>query len=300
VGEYVDANGKRRYVSGKTKTEVRAKLRKLLADRDEGIAYDSENLTVGAYLLRWLEAMKGTVKERTWERHEQVARLHLGPTLGNVRLERLNALQVQAVYGRELEAGMSPRSVEIVDATLHKSLKQAVGWTLIPRNVAEAATPPRPVGREITSLSREQARALLAAARGEPLYAFYVLAVTTGMRNGELLALQWKDVDLEDLTLRVRRSVFNGVVSPPKTEAGSRTIRLTRMAVVALKEHRLATAQHCISEWVFPSPRTMVQCASGTPKAASLRRHRKEPPPRRPIHPLRPSCPGSRAPRVAT
>jgi integrase len=82
VGEYEDANGRRRYVSGKTKSEVRTKLRKLLADRDAGVAYDSENLTVGAYLVRWLEAMKGTVRDRTWERHEQVVRLHLGPTLG--------------------------------------------------------------------------------------------------------------------------------------------------------------------------------------------------------------------------
>jgi integrase len=127
VGEYVDANGKRRYVSGKSKTEVKAKLRKLLADRDKGIAYDSENLTVSGYLDRWLDAIKGTVRDRTWERHEQVVRLHLGPTIGNVRLDRLNALQVQSVYGRKLEAGLSPRSVEIIHATLHKALKQAVG-----------------------------------------------------------------------------------------------------------------------------------------------------------------------------
>ena len=255
VGEYVEANGKRRYVSGKTKTEVKAKLRKLLADRDEGIAYDSENLTVGAYLLRWLEAMKGSVRERTWERHEQVVRLHLEPIIGNVRLDRLNALQVQSLYGRKLEAGLSPRSVEIVHATLHKALKQAVRWLLVPRNVAEATTPPRPVGKEIKPLSREQARALLDAARGEPLHAFYVLAVTTGMRNGELLGLQWRDVDLDPGTLRVRRTVFNAVVSPPKTAAGNRTIRLTGMAVAALSEHRLATAKERISEWVFPSRR---------------------------------------------
>src|SRR5215213_11718349 len=98
VGEYEDANGKRRYISGKTKAEVRAKLRKLLADRDEGIAYDSENLTVGAYLVRWLEAIKGSVRDRTWERHEQVVRLHLKPAIGGVKLDRLNALQVQSVY----------------------------------------------------------------------------------------------------------------------------------------------------------------------------------------------------------
>jgi hypothetical protein len=70
IGEYEDANGKKRYVSGKTKAEVRQKLRKMLTDRDAGIAYDSENLTVGGYLDRWLDAIKGSVRERTWQRHE--------------------------------------------------------------------------------------------------------------------------------------------------------------------------------------------------------------------------------------
>jgi integrase len=251
VGEYVDANGKRRYVSGKTKAEVRQKLRKLLADRDEGIAYDSENLTVGSYLDRGLQAVKGSVRER----HEQVVRLHLKPTVGGVKLDRLNALQVQAAYGWKLEAGLSPRSVEIIHTTLHKALKQAVRWTLVPRNVAEAVTPQRPIRKEIKPLSQEQARTLLEVSRDDPLRAFYVLAVTTGMRNGELLGLQWKDVDLEGRTLRVRRTVFNGVVSPPKTTAGNRTIRLTGLAIGALREHRLCEAKWCISEWVFPSRR---------------------------------------------
>ena len=107
VVEYVDANGKRRYVSGRTKAEVGRTLRGLLADRDEGIAYDSENLTVGAYLARWLLATKGTVRKRTWERHERVVRLHLGPSLGATSLlGRLGAPQVQALYGRKLEGGL--------------------------------------------------------------------------------------------------------------------------------------------------------------------------------------------------
>jgi integrase len=255
VGEYEDANGKRRYISGKTKVEVRQKLRKLLADRDEGIAYDSENLTVGGYLNRWLEVVKGSVRERTWQRHEQVVRLHLKPMLGGARLDRLNALQVQAMYGRKLQSGLSPRSVEIIHTTLHKALRQAVRWTLIPRNITEAVTPPRPLRKEIKPLSREKARTLLEASKSDPLYAFYVLAVTTGMRNGELLGLQWKDLDLDIETLEVRRTVFNGVVSPPKTAAGNRTIRLTGLAVVALKEHCLCEAKQRISEWVFPSRR---------------------------------------------
>jgi integrase len=232
VGTWVDADGRKRYITSttKNKTEMKVAIRKKLEDRDAGIAYDSENLTVGGYLDMWLDAVKGSVRERTWQRSEEIVRLHLKPTLGGVRLDRLSPLQVQAVYGRKLEAGLSPRTVQIVHATLHKALKQAVGWTLIPRNVADAATPPRPVGREIRPLSLEQARALLDAARGDVLEAFYMLAVTTGMRNGELLGLQWRDVDLDARTLRVRRSVFNGAVNPPKTKAGNRTIRLTGMA----------------------------------------------------------------------
>ena len=120
VGEYEDANGKRRYISGKTKAEVRAKLRKLLADRDEGIAYDSENLTVGDYLDRWLGALEGSLRDRTWRRHEEVVRLDLKPIIGGVKLDKLNALQVQNVYGQKLNAGLSARSVEIIHVTLHR------------------------------------------------------------------------------------------------------------------------------------------------------------------------------------
>ncbi len=112
VGEWVDANGKRRYISGKTKTGVQRRLREVLADRDKGIAYDSENLTVGDYLDRWLDAVKGSVRGRTWQRSEEVVRLHLKPTIGHHRLEKLNAMQVQAVYRQKLDSGLSARTVE--------------------------------------------------------------------------------------------------------------------------------------------------------------------------------------------
>ena len=103
-------------------------------------------------------------------------------------------------------------------------------------------------------------RTLLEASRGDRLHALYVLVITTGMRQGEIIGLQWKDVDLDGNTLRVNRSVYEGVVSPPKTNAGRRTIRLSKLAVSALRQHRVnaATRTEPISEWVFPN-------ASGTP-----------------------------------
>jgi integrase len=179
--------------------------------------------------------------------------LHIKPTLGSTKLDKLNAMQLESLYAQKLDAGLSARRVRYIHVTIRKALKDAVRLQLLSRNVADAAIPPRPVKSEIHPLSQEQVQALLAAANGDKLYCLYVLACTTGMRQGELLGLQWKDIDLDAGTLRVERSVYDGVVSPPKTTSSRRTIRLTKMAVAALKQHRIDTAKLRISEWVFPT-----------------------------------------------
>jgi integrase len=186
-----------------------------------------------------------------FRRYEESCRLHIKPTLGKVRLSRLNPLQLQDLYTQKIDSGLSARTVQIIHATLHKALKQAVRWCLIPRNVAEAVTPPRPVKGEIQPLTRAQIKALLDAARGEKLYALYALACTTGMRQGELLGLQWRDLDLEAGTLTINRSVSKDKVNPPKTSSGRRTIRLSKLAISALQQHRVRTRKPRISEWVF-------------------------------------------------
>ena len=122
-------------------------------------------------------------------------------------------------------------------------------WSLIPRNVCEVVVPPRVPKSEIKPLDARQAKKLLDTAKDtQPgFYALYVLAVTTGMRNGEILGLQWRDIDLDAGTLKVRRTVFNGVISTPKTARSKRGIRLPKMAVDALRQHPRS------SEWVFSS-----------------------------------------------
>jgi integrase len=255
VGEYENANGRKRYISGKTKPEVRKRLRKLLEDRDKGIAYDSENLTVEKYMDRWLESIHDKVRAGTFKPYEAITRLHIKPTSGSTRLDKLNALQLESLYCQKLKAGLSARRVRYIHVTIRKALKDAVRLKLLSRNVADSATPPRPVKQEITPLTQEQMRALLDAARGDNLEALYVLAITTGMRQGELLGLQWQDLDLDAGTLRVNRSVYDGVISPPKTTAGRRTIRLSKLTIAALRQHRLNMARQRMSEWVFPNSR---------------------------------------------
>jgi integrase len=250
MGEYLDTYGKRRYVSGKTKPEVRAKLRKAMSDQDEGIALDSENLTVGLYLERWLDSIRATVRESTYERYAILARRHIASVLGNVKLDKLTALQVQALYRTKLDEGLSNGTVRNLHVILLSAFKQAVKWNLVRHNVCQRVTPPRRTQHEIKPLSKEQVKVLLNAALDDPLFPLYLLAVTTGMRQAELLALAWDCVDLDAGTVHVKRTVWKGKVSVPKTPRSLRSIRLSRMAANALRKHR---EQRNGSPWVFPN-----------------------------------------------
>ncbi len=248
VGQYdvQAASGKKiKYIYGKTRKEVAAKLAKAIAERDAGVVINAGSLKVERYLDRWLDSVKDTVKQRTWKRHEEVVRLHLKPSLGSIWLDRLGALQVQALYRAKLDSGLSPRTVQIIHTTLSKAFKQAVKWQLLPYGLTEAVDPPRAPKKEVRPLNRQQVKMLLEAAEETKLYALYVLAVTTGGRQGELLGLKWENLDLQAGALQVRRTVFEGKISAPKTSKSKRSISLTQSAIQALQRHPRQ------GEWVF-------------------------------------------------
>jgi integrase len=243
-GAYVGPDGKRRYVSGKTKEDARRNLRKARGDAERGLVFDADNLKVGEYLDRWLsDSVRDTVKATTFERYEQIARLHLNPALGRVKLKALTPAHVRGLYREKLEAGSSARTVRYVHTTLHKALKQAVLDGLIPRNVTESVKPPQPSREEMCPLTPEQAKHLLQVAHEsvDRLEALYVLAIHTGLRQGELLGLKWDDVDLEDGSLQVRRTLTitkdGPVFTSPKTTGSRRSVKLTSNAVEVLKHH---------------------------------------------------------------
>jgi len=233
---------KRKVIYAKSHEEARRKLTEALAARDRGIAYDSEGLTVGEYLARWLEdSVRGSVKVNTYQSYASLVRLHVCPTLGSTKLSAITPAHVQGLYRQKLDDGPAPKTVKYIHTTLHRALKQAVRWGLVPRNAAAEADPPRVVTPEMRPLSPVQARTLLQAARGNRLEALYVLAVTTGMRQGELLGLAWEDWDLQAGVVRVRRTLTLAKGGPhltePKTKGSRRQIRLTASAVEALERH---------------------------------------------------------------
>jgi integrase len=154
-----------------------------------------------------------------------------------VKVDKLSPAHLQALYRSKLDENLSGRTVQYLHVVIHRALKQVLRWGLVARNVAEAVDPPKVMKKEMKRLSSQQARQLLIAAASDRLEALYVLAVHTGLRQGELLGLRWDDIDLEGSILRVRRTLSDGEFTVPKTTRSRRSVRLTAAAVEALKRH---------------------------------------------------------------
>jgi integrase len=248
-GAYVSPHGKRRYVSGKNKTEAREALAAARADAAGGVVLDAGKLTVAEYLERWLSdclgplVSSGKMEHSTFVRYQGIVKNHISPTIGRKKLKDLGRTEVRTLYsakGKEL----SPRSVDYIHVTLQKALSQAMRDNLIPRNVATGERPRSSRKREeIMALSSEQARALLSTAKGERNEALYIVAVHTGLRQGELLGLKWADLDLAGRRLSVHRALkvtAHGLdFGPTKNNASRRSVPLSKTAVASLRAHRI-------------------------------------------------------------
>jgi integrase len=252
------------------KKETRDALTEAKADAARGIVFDAGTLTLGAYLDLWLTDYleplvdQGKMEHSTYVRDAGIVSNHIKPHLGRKKLKDLNRAEVRRLYNHKAKE-LSPRSVDYVHATLQKALKQAVRDDLVPRNVAEGERPRSSRRKkEAKALSPTQVRALLSAASGTRYEALYVAAVHTGLRQGELLGLNWLDVDLEAGKLSVTRSLkvtADGLAfGAPKNQASRRSVPLNKSVVSALRIHRLRQNEErlCAPEWhdhdlVFPN-----------------------------------------------
>ena len=247
---YTPEGRKRKTIYGKTRKDVAAKLARAVSDREDGLVFDAGNLKVGEYLERWLkDSVEGNVRSRTLSNYQLQVRRHIVPALGRIQLKTLSPAHVQGLYRSKLDAGLAPSSVRYIHAVLHRALKQALRWGLVPRNVTEAVDLPKLVSDEVDALTPEDARAFLDAARGDRFEALYVVAVTTGMRRGELLGLRWTDIDLDGAArLRVGRQLQrmrdgSGLQFVTPKGGKGRTIRLPVCTVEELKAHRARQAE---------------------------------------------------------
>ncbi|NLU68470.1 site-specific integrase [Streptomyces sp. HNM0574] len=282
---------KRKFVYGKTWDEAHEKLVELHSMEHSGVPIPDTNSTVAQYLRYWLaEEVKPNRRPKTYQGYESVVRTHLVPGLGKKKIRTLRAQEVRAWVNRVriecqcckhgwdqgrdekcctvkkcCNATLSPRMVQVIHAVLRNALQHAVREELITRNVAKLVQVTTPTYGTGQGLSAPMAKLVLKELHEHRMYALYVLAMTLGMRRGELLGLYWDAVDLEKGTLTVATNLqrVGGElrIVQPKTRTSVRTLPLPSLAARALTEHRERQAQERADagmEWrehglVFPS-----------------------------------------------
>lgn len=242
IGSIPDGHGGRaRYVTGTSKADVEKRLSE--AARSSTSRPKGSSETVGAFLERWLEDAARHLRPRTVASYRTIIEHHIEPYVGHDRLRDLEPTDVSRMVTSVLAEKKSAQTAKHAHKVLRVALNQALLWGLVERNVATLVKPPRVVRKPVQGLTAEEAREFLKKTRKDPRWPLYVLAITTGMRRGELLALRWKDVNLKAGTVTVAATLrqvseFKWAWDEPKTGKSRRTLTLSRLAVEALTEQK--------------------------------------------------------------
>ena len=269
-----DANGKAitKNVLGKTQAEVKDKLRAAIEDSKKLDPVKAGSYTLEQWLKLWYSVyVEPQVRYSTKEFYHNAIDHHIIPKLGGVKLEKLTMLQIQQFYNDLLksgrvqkknqpelkEHGLSPRMVQCVHVVLNKALEHAVEEKLILANPAKKCKIPKNTRKEMNILPEASIGPYLSAVREHGILAPMHLELTTGLRRGELLALRWEDLDVQNRTLSINKSVARQdgklVISTPKTPNSIRTVLLPEdTAKLLVEEHE----RHPANPYLFPSPRT--------------------------------------------
>jgi integrase len=240
--------GKRRQkrFTAKTRKEAEERLAKVLHELRSGAYLEPSAELLATYLPRWLEHASPTIAPATAHRYEIIIRRYLVPELGEAQLGRLTPMAVQELYRHKLAEGLAPSTVSYVHAVLHRALDQAVKWQLVARNVSDAVDAPRAQTSAMQVWTADEMRTFLRGTTDHPWAALWRLALLIGMRRGELLALQWGDLDLDRRQLAIRRTMsrsLDGKWVPregAKSASGRRPIALPASCVEALQRHKVA------------------------------------------------------------
>jgi integrase len=258
---YIDGQGRRHRPTAHfpTKKEAVAWLHDQHSKHDRGQLADSGKRTVGQWLAEWLTIKRPQVEPRTYSPWEQHVRLHLTPTIGKTPLAKLRPSHIAAMYSALADKGVSPAMRRKCGNTLTMALTDAVKMGLLANNAATAIRKPKSHKPNIHPLNTEQARAFLAATEQDRLHALYVLAIDSGMRQGELFALCWPEVDFNAGTVTVIRSLEDDAgalrVKDVKSKSSRRRIRLSAVTMTALADQRrqlLADGLYQPDGLVFP------------------------------------------------
>lgn len=247
-----DENGVRRReeVEADSPEHLRLKIANLRAKKTPRYYTDAQRITLGAFLSEWLdEKVKREKRRATYVLREATCRNHITPYLGTIKLSNLEPSHVKGLFKTLGDLDIGIRTQQVVHATLRAALSVAVEDELLERNVVAIVKRPRVKDdeqHEKIILDEAQAKKLLRSVRGDEYEALYVLALTTGCRQGELFALEWRDVHFDKKAMRIEATLTENehgklVRTLPKTKKSRRIVDLPEIALAALREHRRKT-----------------------------------------------------------
>ncbi|MEU1221778.1 tyrosine-type recombinase/integrase [Streptomyces microflavus] len=241
-----DGTRARKFAYGKTWAECDTKRRDLLAKVDQGVPVPTRSAKLAEWLPYWLDnVVKPRRKLSTYDKYEAHVRLYLMPMIGGKRLESLGVADVRR-FLVQLEKKTTAATAKESHRVLRTALTAACREELITRNVASLVEPPRAKSRELSPWSLDETLTFLAASRKDPLYAAFVLAITMGLRRGELVGLRWTDLDLDRRVLYVRQQTQRrrGILydDDPKGRR-RRAVPLPAMCIAPLRWHRMRQAE---------------------------------------------------------
>jgi integrase len=233
----------RRRVTARRKADMLVKLRALQAEKDNGLVHDGG--TTGAWMKYWLEQIRRRVEPSTHADYTRWNRVYVEPHVGTVPLRDLSEEDVEAMMTALEAQGLSAKTVRVARSLLIQALDLAVRRDKVRKNVAKLTMPPRQTKAKIADrLDARQAQAVLKTLWGDRNYALAVLALSLGIRPGELYGLRWSAVKLKESKLSIRstlkRNAEGWYLKGPKTDAGRRTLLLPGFVVEALADHQAA------------------------------------------------------------
>src|SRR5262249_35074755 len=232
-----------------TKKEAQEEAARILASVTNGQHVNPSRESLSQFAERWLRDWAAqNVSNKTFTRYEQLLRKHICARVGSVPIQRLRAVDLQGIYAAMAADGMADRTRLHTHRVLHRMLRHAAQWGVVHQNVATLVDAPTVRAKEIEILSPQGVRVVLQTLRGRSLYPIAAVALATGLRRGELLAVRWRDIDFEAATLKVERALEQTkrgglVFRAPKTRYGRRTVSLPPSTVAELRAHRKAQAE---------------------------------------------------------
>ncbi|HWK79495.1 MAG TPA: site-specific integrase [Thermomicrobiales bacterium] len=235
--------GKRKTVSGKTRAEANRKLTRIKADLDRGLPMITGGLTLNAFLDQWLEeTVKPSKRPKTYLNYEYLVRVHIKPSLGKHRLEKLTQRHVEQMFTQKRAAGLSEGTIGGIRRVLRAAMNQAMRWDLVPRNVVTLTESVKPNTERGSALTPAQVESIFAAVKGDRLEGLYWVALSLGLRVSELFGLQWADIDFDASVIHVRRQLQyiqrRWVMSSPKTASGVRDLPMRPALAAKLQAHK--------------------------------------------------------------